>query len=516
MVAQDPNAPIDSNGGALVATAIAMLTFSWLSVLLRSFVRAKLTNGFQWDDWIMLVAQANFTVSCALILQGVQDGLGRHNGSLDQPHEILALMYQALATATYVLNMWLIKLSIGIFLLRLANEKKYKYTLYASIVIVTIWSLVLFFWNIFQCNPIAAQWDYTILQRDPNAHCVSADEIVNAAYALSVMSILSDRLYALLPIPMVWGVKMSAQAKLTVVVVLGLGVFASVATLVRLKFLADLTDMANILQTSATDAGTDAMVWTLIEPGVAIVASSLVTIRPLLRLWKVKGFGSTGQSHPTGAGYGNSHAMSRTNRSRKIPAYGSTDVTVADDVELGESKADVPLSPPYTATTDSFKIRRSMSLSDAASMTNQSYLSRASSDAPILPSKMKRSPSISDADTIAGRSYRSRPSHMTKVFEAPAEEEIEVRFDFNDGGPRREGVKSEMFIIEGNTTPEPPMDSLKRGGTWLSEQDSSNDGESAREVSRFRAKYKQARNSFRLSKPLMILPSTQYRRGGGS
>ncbi|KAI1776231.1 hypothetical protein F4818DRAFT_374699 [Hypoxylon cercidicola] len=503
MAAQDPNAPTDSNGGALVATAVAMLTFSWLSVALRSFVRAKLTNGFQWDDWVMLAAQANFTVSCALILQGVQYGLGRHDRSLDQYDEIQALMYQALATATYVLNMWLIKLSIGIFLLRLASQKRYKYTLYTSIVIITIWSIVLFFWNIFQCNPVAAQWDYTILQNDPNSHCVSADEIVNAAYALSVMTILTDWLYALLPIPMVWGVKMTMQAKLTVVVILGLGVFASIATLVRLKFLADLTDMADILH-----AGTDAMVWTLIEPGVAIVASSLVTIRPLLRLWKIKGFGSSGQSRPTGARTYNSHPMSRTNRSGKMPAFGSTDVTVVDDVELGETKA----SSSRVSSTRSFngKIQRSRSLSDATSISNRSYLSRASSDAPVLASKLKRSRSISDADTLTSRSYRSRPSHMSMVFEAPIEEN-EARFEFNDGGPRREEVKSEMYVIEGNVTPEPPAETVKRKEMRLSEQDSSKDGGSSLEISPIRSKYNQVRNSFRLAKPLPLLPPPYHR-----
>lgn len=60
MAAQDPNAPTDSNGGALVATAFTMLAISWLSVSLRSFVRAKLTNGFQWDDWLMLAAQVRY------------------------------------------------------------------------------------------------------------------------------------------------------------------------------------------------------------------------------------------------------------------------------------------------------------------------------------------------------------------------------------------------------------------------------------------------------------------------
>lgn len=143
--------------------------------------------------------------------------------------------------------MWLIKMSIGIFLLRLASQRRYRYTLYAAISVVTVWSLALFFWNVFQCNPVQAQWDYTILTADPSARCVSVDQVVSAAYALSAMTILSDWLFALLPIPMVWNVKMTLQAKLTVTAVLGVGIFASVATLVRLKYLSDLTEVSDIL-----------------------------------------------------------------------------------------------------------------------------------------------------------------------------------------------------------------------------------------------------------------------------
>lgn len=257
------------------------------------------------------------------------------------------------------------------------------------------------------------------------------------------------------------------------------------------------------------------MVWTLIEPGVAIVASSLVTIRPLLRLWKIKGFGSSGQSRPTGpSAYGHSHPMSRTNRSGKMPAFGSTDVTVVDDVELGETKATASRLSSRFSPTGSFngKIpQRSLSLSDAGSITNKSYMSRASSDAPVLASKLKRSRSISDADTIAARSHRSRPSHMSMVFEAPIEED-DTRFEFNDGGPRRAEIKSEMYVIEGNVTPEPPSATLKREETWLSEQDSSNDGGSSVEISRLRSKYNQARNSFRMAtKPLPLLPTPYHR-----
>ena len=54
--------------------------------------------------------------------------------------------------------------------------------------------------------------------------------------------------------------------------------------------------------------------WTQLEPGIAIIASSLVTIRPLLRKMRIKGFTSTeGSSRPTGARSGADRSM--TNRS---------------------------------------------------------------------------------------------------------------------------------------------------------------------------------------------------------
>lgn len=116
--------------------------------------------------------------------------------------------------------MMFIKLSIGVFLLRLASQRRYKWIIWISMGIVATMSSALFLWDIFQCKPVAAQWDYTI----PGYTCVSPEQVVQAAYALSALSILSDWLYALLPIPMLWTAKMTPQAKATVSVVLGLGI----------------------------------------------------------------------------------------------------------------------------------------------------------------------------------------------------------------------------------------------------------------------------------------------------
>ena len=51
------------------------------------------------------------------------------------------LQFQTLATTTYVANMMFIKLSIGVFLLRIAVQKRYIWTLKISMVIITVWSL---------------------------------------------------------------------------------------------------------------------------------------------------------------------------------------------------------------------------------------------------------------------------------------------------------------------------------------------------------------------------------------
>lgn len=109
---------------------------------------------------------------------------------------------------------------------------------------------------------------------------------------------------------------------------------ASIATLIRLKFLADLNEVDDILF-----AGTDAMVWTLVEPGVAISAASLVTIRPLLRAWKLKGFESTDRYGSRRyrvqfSGTGSGPIGSKSCQSRGMPGFGNNDI-MTGDVELG-------------------------------------------------------------------------------------------------------------------------------------------------------------------------------------
>ncbi|KAG5917820.1 hypothetical protein E4U61_002399 [Claviceps capensis] len=272
----------ESNASNLVITCIAMLVTSWLAVGIRTFTRVFLMKGYQADDILMLIAQAIFTVACSIQFEGVQSGVGRHNASFTNEDDLVAaIMWQALGVAIYILNMMFVKLSIGVFLLRIATQKSYIWAIRIVLVIITLWSIGLFIWNLLQCTPIEKQWDFRIT----DGQCAGAGEVLMAAYALSVMTIVTDWFFALIPIPMLWGVKMSTQAKTTVILILSLGIFASVATLIRFRFLTSIERTDDILFRA-----TNASIWSLVEVGVAIIASSLATVRPLLRSLKIRGF----------------------------------------------------------------------------------------------------------------------------------------------------------------------------------------------------------------------------------
>lgn len=65
------------------------------------------------------------------------------------------------------------------------------------------------------------------------------------------------------------------------------------------------------------------MVWTLVEPGIAITAASLITIRPLLRALNFKGFDSTNPY------------TSNQYPSRSRPTPGTNNLSLRGDIPTG-------------------------------------------------------------------------------------------------------------------------------------------------------------------------------------
>jgi hypothetical protein len=107
----NPNVDLSQDASpALIVTCAVLLPLTWLAVGLRIYVRAYMTKSFQIDDWFMVIAQVRprvaserqhhsltsvsqltFTVVCAIVLEGVRVGLGKHNAALTTENLVLTL-----------------------------------------------------------------------------------------------------------------------------------------------------------------------------------------------------------------------------------------------------------------------------------------------------------------------------------------------------------------------------------------------------------------------------------------
>lgn len=80
------------------------------------------------------------------------------------------------------------------------------------------------------------------------------------------------------------------------------------------------------------------MIWTIIEAGLAIIAASLATIRPLLRAMRVRGFESTGSN--SGHSRGKEKCLPPVSAKLPFAYYGLEDLTLTIDPPSPRGEAD--------------------------------------------------------------------------------------------------------------------------------------------------------------------------------
>lgn len=126
---------------------------------------------------------------------------------------------------------------------------------------------------------------------------------------------------------------------------------ASIATLIRVKYLIDLENVDDLLckyflvgrtvnkANVNTDAGTDALIWTIIEPGLSIVAASIATLRPLLKALKVIGFGSSGFSRHAARSQGGVGLHGRYARPEELGVLKSGSGTISTKIDVNIAQA---------------------------------------------------------------------------------------------------------------------------------------------------------------------------------
>lgn len=132
----------------------------------------------------------------------------------------------------YVLDGALIKSSIIWTLLRLATDLNKMYRNALWILFALSWIAWQISWPvaIFQCKPVSAAWGKP-------GDCTSGQAVIlNVSYFVSAANIFTDVSTTLLPILLLRHLQMPKRMKLLTMGILSLGVFASVATTIRITY----------------------------------------------------------------------------------------------------------------------------------------------------------------------------------------------------------------------------------------------------------------------------------------
>lgn len=268
--------PPDNNRGpeilAICGTAVGV---ALAVVALRIWVRVKIIGKMGWDDYFMIAAMTTIFVEMMVIIPQVRLGAGRHYQYIDPPSNISKGLHLNFVTQPLCLiALCLTKISVGLFLLRMTPSPRFRYTIWGVMIFTVLSATGNLLTVFFQCRPLAFTWDTSV----PGGQCIPASHLKFAAFFNSSVAAVTDFLFALLPIPMLWKVQLNWKVKIAVTAVLSLGLFATAAAIVKITFLSNYGKHGDFLYDSS-----DLTIWTTIEICTAILAASIPCLKPLFK-----------------------------------------------------------------------------------------------------------------------------------------------------------------------------------------------------------------------------------------
>ncbi|KAF2108458.1 hypothetical protein BDV96DRAFT_652710 [Lophiotrema nucula] len=297
--------PHDENhnkGPALEAVNLVSFILAFLMVTARVLYRYFKIKATAWDDYMIILATVAAAVNTAFIMKYVEYGGGRHTVYLKMKAVDVA-KWSTIAQLPFIISTTLTKVSIALMILRISNSKKLKWAMAPLVTVVVCVNLAGIVILAARCKPFESNWNYAI----PKPKCWPRTVLKNQNYLQGIVSIVSDLVYTVLPIFVVWGLNITRRQKIAISGLIGLGLLATACSIARLVLYETYTNW-----TDSTYGLSDLQIWTALEQNLGIVAASLPTLRVF--------FKELGQSLRSSAGsiFGAITARSRGSLSERL------------------------------------------------------------------------------------------------------------------------------------------------------------------------------------------------------
>ncbi|ORY12072.1 hypothetical protein BCR34DRAFT_564185 [Clohesyomyces aquaticus] len=269
---------------ALVATTVLLRYLGRWSLQRRVAIgKGKGQQIFGLDDLFNILAVLTFYGLSIAVFTAIDRGMGVHAEVVlfKRGLEGLSEYNQAIFVCALFYNttLGMIKLSVlSLYhrILRGVQSQVLRTVVWAVFGIVAVNTLANVLVSVFQCWPVKAAWDVTILPADKKCIDINAFYLGNA-----ITGVITDTTVYLLSVPIVKPLQMDGKTKLQLLATMLIGGFAVVTSIVRLGFLPALLKDADFTMAMAVP-----MDWSVAEPAVGILVSSMPAIRAVRYLWR--------------------------------------------------------------------------------------------------------------------------------------------------------------------------------------------------------------------------------------
>ncbi|THY01833.1 hypothetical protein D6D03_05509 [Aureobasidium pullulans] len=276
--------------GDVIATVIYVcLVFSCASVSLRIVVRHKwLDHGLRLDDWLMIVALAFYLTFCAFGIAFTV--IENRNPTLTESSADLLLLQNTdgsaklliIAEALFMVTSIAFKISLMIFFRRFLLERKQRCLVASVTVFYCVMSALAFFLSLVPCGTLSH-----LARKRVEGKCIPTNVWNGFFYTHGAVSALSDWVFALLPILVLWKSSMPAKTKLGVTFLMVFAVCGSLCAVLRTIYTGSLHFDARYYDVNHKPSyyHVTALVinMAVLEMGIGITAASVACLMPLFR-----------------------------------------------------------------------------------------------------------------------------------------------------------------------------------------------------------------------------------------
>ncbi|KAJ5613820.1 hypothetical protein N7528_007474 [Penicillium herquei] len=214
----------------------------------------------------LLIVYADIALEYVLTIMG---GAGRNSATIDPSSVIFTLKMILPLETLYGIVLALVKTSIMTFYIRIfGSNRSFRIQVAITMTIVWMWSASVILETFLLCRPLKYNWDTSISG-------VCGDR--NAAYVVAgTMNLITDLMVMALPMPHIWKLQLGTAKKVALCGVFSIGLLVSIISIVR------LVSLMAINFTNITGTVQMAVMWTVIEPELAIICANMPLMKTII------------------------------------------------------------------------------------------------------------------------------------------------------------------------------------------------------------------------------------------